>query len=189
MLQDIIDSKVDSSILSFFLVAPARSFSILEISKRLKVPHGKAARSLNLLAESGLLKSFAKKNKKYYIINGKNRLVPDIRRQFLKEAPAYQDELFAAIKKLGDVKAAFLSGLFTGQPGLPVDLLLVGRANLKKLSDFLKSAQKMMGQDINYSVMTVGEFELRRDTFDKFIKDIFDYPHLTVVDSLAPKKK
>ena len=45
----------------------------------------------------------------------------------------------------------------------------------------------MMGQEINYSIMTEKEFLLRRDTFDRFIKDIFDYPHLTIVDSL-PKK-
>jgi len=35
--------------------------------------------------------------------------------------------------------------------------------------------------------MTVEEFLLRRDTFDKFIKDVFDYPHLTVVDELTKK--
>ncbi len=47
----------------------------------------------------------------------------------------------------------------------------------------------MMGQEINYSVMTVEEFLLRRDTFDKFIKDVFDYRHLVVVDDLNKKSK
>ena len=87
------------------------------------------------------------------------------------------------------MRAAFLSGIFCGQPGLPVDLLLVGRVNLNKLSDFLHSAEKMMGQEINYSVMTVDEFLLRRDTFDKFIKEILDYPRWVVVDELKNKKR
>jgi hypothetical protein len=46
----------------------------------------------------------------------------------------------------------------------------------------------MMGQEINYSIMTEDEFKLRRDTFDRFIKDIFDYRHLVVVDNLTKKK-
>jgi len=104
-----------------------------------------------------------------------------------KSGPKQQDELFSAIRRLGDVRAAFLSGIFCGEPNLPVDVLLVGRVNLKKLSEFLKAAEKMMGQDINYSVMSVEEFVQRRDTFDKFIKDIFDYRHITVLDSLAKK--
>ena len=88
-----------------------------------------------------------------------------------------------------EIKAAFLSGIFCGHQNLPVDILLVGKVNLNKLSDFLKAAEKMMGQEINYSVMTVGEFVQRRDTFDKFIKDIFDYRHLTVVDELSKKRR
>lgn len=188
MLQDIIDSKTDSAILSFFLVVPERSFSILEVSKRLSLPHQKAVFGLNKLSEAGILKGFSKKGKKYYLINNKYKLLPEIKKHFLKDAAVYHDELFSAIKKLGEVQAAFLSGIFCGQPNLPVDLLLVGKINLKKLSDFLRSAEKMMGQDINYSVMTVQEFQLRRNTFDKFIKDIFDYPHLVVHDGLTKKK-
>lgn len=189
MLEQIIDSKADSAVLGFLLVAPARAFSILEVARRIKLPHGKAVHALNKLSEAGLLKGFAKHGKKYYLINPRYKLLPDIKKEFAKQGAAYKDELFIAIKSLGDVKAAFLSGIFSGQPSLPVDLLLVGRVNLKKLAEFLKAARKMMGQEINYSIMTVGEFQLRRDTFDKFIKDIFDYPHVTVVDTLAGKKK
>ncbi len=189
MLEDIIDSKIDSSILSFFLTAPERSFSVTELSKRLGMPYLKTAHSVNKLASFGALRLFSKKAKKYYLINSKYKLLPEMKSFWLKSGPKYQDELFTAIKHLGDIKAAFLSGIFCGHTSLPVDILLVGRVNLNKLSDFLKAAQKMMGQEINYSVMSVKEFEQRRDTFDRFIKDIFDYRHLTVVDELVRKRK
>jgi hypothetical protein len=187
MIEDIVNSKTDSAVLSFFLASPERSFSIVEVSKRLRIQHLKAAHSLNKLAGLGLLKSFAKKGKKYYLINSHYRLLPEIKSFWLKNGPKYQDELFSAIRKLGEIKAAFLSGIFCGQQGLPVDLLLVGKVNLNKLADFLKAAEKLMGQEINYSVMTVEEFVQRRDTFDRFIKDIFDYRHLVVVDNLSKK--
>lgn len=188
MLQDIVDSKVDSAVLSFFLAAPDRSFSVLEVSKRLSLTYLKTAHSLSALVSAGPLKSFTKKGKKYYLLNQKYKLLSEMKNYWLKEGPKYQDELFTAIKKLGDVKAAFLSGIFCGYQTLPVDLLLVGKINLKKLSEFLKHVEKLMGQEINYSIMSVEEFLLRRNTFDKFIKDIFDYNHLVVLDNLTKKK-
>ncbi len=190
MLEEIIDSKAGASILSFFLTAPERSFSVLEVSRRLNVPYLKAAHTLNKLASAGAVKGFSKKGKKYYLVNSKYKLLPEMKSFWLKAGgPKYQDELFAAIKRLGEIKAAFLSGIFCGHQNLPVDVLLVGKVNLNKLADFLKGAEKMMGQEINYSVMSVAEFTQRRDTFDRFIKDIFDYRHLTVVDELSGRKK
>lgn len=188
MLQDIVDSKTDSAVLSFFLAAPERSFSVLEISKRLNLPYLRAAHTLSKLAAGGPLKSFSKKAKKYYLINPGYKLLPGMKDYWLRQGPKYQDELFSAIRRLGVIRAAFLSGIFCGHQSLPVDLLLVGKVNLKKLADFLKATQKLMGQEINYSIMTVEEFLLRRDTFDKFIKDIFDYRHLVVFDTLPRKK-
>jgi len=189
MLEEIIDSKIDSAVLSLFLTMPERSFSVLEVSRRLGAPYLKAAHSLAKLAGAGLLTVFSKKSKKYYYVNPHYKLLPEIKSFWVKNSQKGKDELFSAIKRLGDVRAAFLSGIFTGYPNLPVDILLVGKINLQKLSDFLKGAEKMMGQDINYSVMTVEEFLQRKGTFDKFIKDVFDYRHLVVVDELGKKKK
>lgn len=188
MLQDIIDSKVDSVVLSFFLAAPERSFTIFELSKRLSLSPRATSIALANLVQVGPIKSFSKKGKKYFIVDTRYKLLGEMRNYWNKEGVKYQDELFVAIKKLGKINAAFLSGLFCGHLTLPVDLLLVGKVNLKKLSEFLKHVEKLMGQEINYSIMSVEEFLLRRNTFDKFIKDIFDYNHLVVVDELAKKK-
>lgn len=189
MLEQIVNSKPESAILSFFLSAPQRSLSPYEISIRLGIPLLNASRSLNKLVAVGPLLSFSKRGKKYYLINHRYKLLPGLQNYWNQHGQKYHDELFSAVKKLGDVKAAFLSGLFTANPNLPVDILLVGRINLSKLAHFLKAVEKLMGQEINYSVMTVGEFLQRRDTFDKFIKDIFDYRHLVIVDELGKKKR
>jgi hypothetical protein len=187
VISDIFKSKTESIVLSFFLAAPPRSFSIFEISKRLRLPFFKASFSLNKLAQNGVLKSFSKKGKKYFFINAKSPFFAELNSFAKKKGPKYSDELFSAVRRLGKLKAAFLSGIFTGYSYLPVDILLVGKVNLKKLDAFLKSANKLMGQEINYSIMTPKEFVLRRDTFDKFIKDIFDYRHIAVVDQLKNK--
>jgi hypothetical protein len=189
MLQQILESRYDSAVLSFLLLAPERSFSALEIAGRIGMSMAKVTLCLNTFAKHGIVTSFSKRGKKYYIVNPKYKLLPEIKASLVKNGQRYTDELFTAIQKLGDIRAAFLSGLFTGYPNLPVDILLVGKINLKKLDEFLKLVEKVMGQEINYSVMTEDEFQLRKDTFDRFIKDIFDYRHLTVVNNIQNKKK
>lgn len=188
-LEQLVNSKNEAAILSFFLFAPNRSFSPIEISKRLQIPYLKTIYILNYFSEQGHLKNFSKKNKKYYLLNPKHKLLPEIQSFLLKQGRKYEDELFFAIKRLGDLTGAYLSGIFVGLPSLPVDLLLVGKINLGKLEKFLLDAEKMMGQEINYAIMTTEEFLVRKNTFDRFIKDIFDYKHLVIVEKNNEKKK
>lgn len=189
MLQDIIDSKHGSDLLSFFLMAPARTYSAEELSKRLKFSKPVLAKALHELQTLSMIRQIVVGRNNYYIVSHKHKLLPDVRKSLIKNQKPYEDELFLAVKKLGDVQAAFLSGLFTGHPELPVDILIVGKINLNKLSQFLEACKKMMGKDMNYSIMTPEEFRLRRDTFDRFIKDVFDYDHLVIIDKVSHKKK
>lgn len=139
--------------------------------------------------DDSMIRQFVQDRAKLYIINHKHKLLPEIRASLVKNQKPYEDELFSAIQKLGEVKAAFLSGVLTAQEQLPVDLLLVGKISLTKLDTFLKQCKAMLGIDLNYSIMTPDEFQMRRDTFDRFIKDVFDYPHLVVVDKTTKQKK
>jgi DNA-binding Lrp family transcriptional regulator len=188
MLSTIIDSKSQTAIVSFLIAAPARSFGAKELAARLGVSAQALARDLGVLAHEGIIRHFQKNGERFYLLNRKQSLVKSLQ-ESMGKGYKYEDELFAAIKKLGLVKAAFLSGFFTGHPELPVDLLLVGKISLTKLDNFLKSCRKALGVEVNYSVMSEDEFVLRRDTFDRFIKDVFDYPHLVIVDTLSKKGK
>lgn len=189
MIQDIIESKYQSSLMTFLFLAPPRAFSEIELTKRLSIPLNRFQEEVAHLQKQSAIKSFVKGKHKYYLLNTKHKGLLDLRQSVIKGQKIYDDELYSAIRKLGEVKAAFLSGIFTGNPQLPVDILLVGKINLNKLSEFLTGCKKMMGQDINYSIMSPEEFILRRDTFDRFIKDIFDYDHLTVVEFVTKNKK
>lgn len=187
MLEGVLKSRSEASCLAFFLAAPTRCFSTREVSRRLRLPGGTLTQALSRLLKAGYLRTFSKKGRRYHYLNVRHKMVPQMREYISKHNPRYRDELFLAIRKLGGLKAAYLSGIFAGHASLPVDLLLVGKPNLTRLAKFIKNLEKLMGQEINYSIMSPQEFELRRDTFDKFIKDVFDYRHLVVFDDL-PKR-
>lgn len=187
---DILDSTYGSELLAFLLLAPARVYSSKELAERMQITQSSLDILLKEFLEDSMIRQFVSDRSKLYIINHKHKLLPEIRASLVKNQKPYEDELFHAINKLGEIKAAFLSGVLTAQEQLPVDLLLVGKVNLTKLDTFLKQCKAMLGIDLNYSIMTPEEFQMRRDTFDRFIKDIFDYPHLVVVDKLTkPTKK
>jgi hypothetical protein len=188
-LSSIIESRSKTLLLSFLILSPERTFTVRELSARLGISRGKLTHDLKSLAGQNIVKVFSKGRQVYYLLNQKHKLMAELRPSLLKNQRGYGDELFSAIRRLGVVRAAFLSGVFTGYSDLPVDILLVGKINLNRLHDFLDTCRKLMGVEINYSIMTEAEFIQRRDTFDRFIKDIFDYRHVIVVDKVAKKKK
>lgn len=182
LLSDILDSKQPADLLAFFLVAPLRSFSSKELAVRLDTTTGKLANSLRLLEENNFLKVFIRNHTKFFMLNMRHPQVEPLRQRCLAEQGAWPDELFASLKKLGQMSGIFLSGLFVGRSEPPVDILLVGKVSPAKLDQFLEMVYKLIGTEINYSVMSREEFDIRRNTFDRFIKDIFDYPYLVIMD-------
>ena len=186
MYDDILNNKKFSQAAASFLILPPRSYAIGEAAAILRVSTGTASHVLNRLSAHGPMRFFSKHGKKYFFWDSRHELPAWVRGKILKFKRKSTDRLADDIKKLS-AKAAFLSGLFAGQTTLPVDILLVGRVDLKKLDKFLEKWQGIMGAEINYSVMSEKEFLSRRDTFDKFIKDIFDHRHIVVFDRLGKK--
>ena len=181
-LSDIIDSGSQAELLAFFLTATPRSFPVSELSRRLKIsPHG-VQTAASSLEKQNILKTFSKQGVKFYLVNQKHAMIPQLKKSLVKEHQEWPDELLTSLKKLGNLSGIFLSGVFVGKPELVVDLLLVGTVNKAKLAEFLKMTRKQFGGEINYSIMSMSEFMIRRDTFDRFIKDIFDYPHIVLLE-------
>ncbi len=186
-LEVILSSTQKTALLAFLMVAPDRYYSVLELSRRIGLSGPTVSALLTQFLRDGLVKTASRSRAKVYAFNSKHHLAGDMKIWLKKHGHKYEDELYTAVSKVGEVKAVFLSGIFSGQPQLPVDILIVGKVNLPKLDTFLQQCGKMMGTEINYSIMSADEFKIRRDTFDRFIKDIFDYPHITVMDKISKK--
>ena len=183
MLETILESNYGSLILAFLLLAPARAFAGVELTARLGIPGQKFNEAMLELLEHGYVREIVRKKQCYYLVRDQNPLLAEVQKDLLKHYRPYEDELVPAVKKIGDIQSVFLSGVFVGNPDLPVDILIVGVADEEKLQKFLENCTKLMGQEINYSVMSPEEFKVRRNTFDRFIKDIFDYRHVVLFDA------
>lgn len=186
-LEEFIELKHEPEILSFFLLSPPRAFFSDEVAFRLGIPRTKTEAVLNKMVLGGQMKSFVKKNIKYFLLKPDFKPFPELKQALLKEKIVYKDELYDIVEKMSGVKAGFLSGVFVGRLESPVDLFLVGKPGEEILNKVVSAAEKMMGQELNYCVMNDEEFWVRRNTFDRFVKEVFDYHHLTIMNNLKYK--
>jgi len=89
-------------------------------------------------------------------------------------------------KNTGKIKLIVLSGIFIKESTGHVDMLVVGD-NIKKnaLERVLRSIESEIGKELVYAAIDTKEFNYRLNMYDKFIRDIFDYPHTKVIDKIG----
>lgn len=182
MQESILENKPLINVLGFFLSSPERAFYVGNLQKRL----GRSVdRHLSTLAKMDFLRTFTKKNLRYYILNRRNKQLPDIKNKILKTAKKVsEDELTKAMRQMPKIKVAVLCGLFAANPSFECDMLLVGEISKKRMENFLKLAEKLASQELNFALLSMQEYEFRRNMSDRFIKDIYENPHLVIVNKL-----
>ncbi len=174
MFSDLITSKSRVKLLDVFLLAPTDMYHVRELVRRTGDEINAVRRELQFLEKKGVLVREPRANRVYY--------------SFSKNYPFYFDLLRLASKhvglgaeiiknkvKLGRIKFAMFSGKFArGIKKEPdeVDLLVVGNVVLPELALLIREAEKTIGREINYTVMTEEEFEFRKKKRDPFILSI-----------------
>lgn len=94
-------------------------------------------------------------------------------------------ELSGRFKQVGRIKLFVLAGVFIGDTKSRVDMLIVGESIKRpKAEKVFEGLSAELGRDVVYSLMDVEEFEYRFKMYDKFIRDILEMPHETIVDKL-----
>lgn len=99
-------------------------------------------------------------------------------------------ELALRFKALGRIKLFVVAGVFVGDEKSRVDILLVGEGIKKpKAEKIFEGISAELGRDIIYSIMDVEEYEYRFKMYDKFVRDIMEMEHETVIDKRKEFKK
>jgi hypothetical protein len=98
-------------------------------------------------------------------------------------------ELSNRFKPIGRIKVFIVSGVFIGEEKSRVDILIVGEAIKRpKAEKLFEALSAELGRDVQYSIMDVEEYEYRMKMYDKFVRDIVDAPHESVIDKLKEKQ-
>lgn len=188
MLEQLFSSKVRVKLLALFLAGNPRSYYVRELTRRLDENINSVRLELANLERMGLVKSQPVDGKKYYSPNIRFRLFPELKRLIFK-AGLQGSKLASDMEKLHGVKFACLSGKFIGLDASPIDLLVVGRVKRKDLGKVIRKMEAGLGEEVNYTLMSLSEFFYRQEMHDRFIDDILKSDYLTLVDRIGKKKK
>jgi predicted transcriptional regulator len=185
-LSKLFGSKTRVKVLTLLLVDPDKTYCVREITRRLDDTINSVRRELAILEKIGLVESVDKNRKRYYSIRKSCPFFPELRGLILKVGVTPEQRLIRQVESVGAVKLAVLSGVFTKHPNPRTDLLVVGDdLDKKRLEKLIRSLEDDINEEINYTTMSVDEFEYRQNMTDRFLGDIFEHEHLVVVNELG----
>lgn len=201
-LEKLFGSSARIKMIRLFLSNPETLLSSEEVSRRAKVPMTLAKREISLLKgidlikqkeqtidETIKLKNGETKIKKtkiiVYFLNSLFPFVHALRNLVLNAAPVNKEAMIKEINTIGRIKLVVFSGIFTNHENSRVDLLLVGDSMKEtKLDKVLKNIEAEIGKEIVYAVFKTEDFVYRMGMYDRFIRDILEYPHEKAVNKL-----
>lgn len=186
MLENLLNTKLKKQLLEIFFSHPKRGFSLCELRFMTFSGTARLQEVLRAFKGGGLIEVAARKQTRFYRLNCHFALFDELKDLVISRGKAPDDEVEKILKRIPQLQLAILSGIFTMQLQLPVDILLVGdKINPLKLAGHLKEIEKIVGCDVNYSFLDLEEFHERQMMNDRLVRDILDYPHLFI--RLRPK--
>jgi len=185
ILEQLFDSPVKVRLLKLFLRNKGQSFSLQEITKRIRSDVSTCKKQIRKLESIKFIISRVKSGKKYYLINKDFDFYNELKTLVLKSSPASRDRILKRIRNLGRINLAILSGVFVNADNTRMDILIVGdNIKRKNLSSFLKDLEAEVGKEIDYVLLSTEDFRYRFDMFDRFLRDVMEKPHDKLINRL-----
>lgn len=192
MIEQLFGSKTRVKLLQLFFANPNRSFYVREITRKIDEQINSVRRELSNLLSIGIISSDTNNNRLYYEVNQKyeyyaalaaifgNKKLPT-KKTADAAVPVENDET-SAIKQLGNVEVALLTGQFTRDETAGIDLVVIGDVNQTKLQKYIAELEKREGKDIRFVVMDMTEFEYRKQVKDRFLNNVLHSKMQVLID-------
>ena len=176
-------------ILRLFLFNPVTPFFPADIVRRTKCSSASVRKELAVLADSDILKKRLLLKDKIraisYTLNEGFELLDPLK-ALLTSTIAADESLLRRFGGVGKIKLFVVSGLFVQNWDARVDILIAGDGlDLARIEVIIKDIEAEVGKEISYSAFETQDFEYRHSIHDRLIRDILDYPHVTLLDRLG----
>lgn len=166
----------------WFLFHPEASATPAMLREKTKSTPDQMRKSLRQLHGADLIK---KRGERYML----NREFPNLAplKEFLIGELLQTTNLVARFRPAGTLKVLSAAGLFIENPDSRTDLLIVGdKMKTSVLQKIVSQLEADVGTEIRYTALSTEEFKYRMAFHDKLIRDIFDYPHVSLFDKVTP---
>jgi len=200
ILAKLFGSPARVRLMRLFLMNPEDVFDKTEMGKRSKITGATLLKEIHMMEEVGLIKQrmvvkmkqnsskkngpLEKRKVKGYSIDSNFQYLAALR-ALVTEIALGKEDVSARFRNCGQMKLIIVAGIFLDEKDSRVDILLVGDKMKKPIIEgVLRRLEAELGKELTYGQMETSEFEYRFGIYDKFIRDILDYPHLVVLNKL-----
>lgn len=167
-------SKVRIKCLKYFFLHQDVPIHLRAASRELSEEINAVRRELMRLEEIKLLKSDTRGNRKYFSLNLSFPFLEELGGIVLKSS-GLGEGIIKNQNKLGNLYfGAFTSSYVSGVKLVQkeIDLILIGEVDLTILDDMVSKYEDKVGREINYTVLKLAEFNLRKKRKDPFITNL-----------------
>lgn len=183
LLSPLFGSKTRVALLGHLVLHPGESFYLRQLAKLLGQSLTPIARELKKLEVLGLVVSEMKANARFFSINARAPIFPEIKAIVLKTV-GVGDVLREGLSELNKVEFAFIHGSFAGRkpsPASDLDLFIVGEIPYPELTKAVKEIEGRIGREVQYSIFDRKEFLTKVAEKNDFIREVIEGPKIMLV--------
>lgn len=181
-LSKIFGSAARLKLLRLFLFNSAQSFTAIEASERAQISASSARRELEQLVQSGLLRRNRRGKQTRFDIQTDFPYLLSLQ-NLLLNVSGRAEEVRDRLRPTGVMKLIIISGIFVGEWGANIDLLVVGdKIKERAFRNQIRKLESEIGKEIRYTLLSSTDFLYRLNMSDKLMRDVFDFPHRIVLD-------
>lgn len=202
ILTALFGNQTKVKLLRQFLFNPTTPFLPKELAQRTATAPTMVRKELMILAKAGVIKrktvlksveerqgdkvSFKKLRGEGYILDEKFSYLDPLKHLLTVASLPVDESLAKRFASTGRIKLFVASGVFIQNWESRVDLLIVGEdLNMAKIENVIKGIEAEIGKELAYSAFDVQDFQYRLGIHDRLVRDILDYPHITLLDRLG----
>ncbi len=186
MRESILFSKTIRSLLSVFVTNPKDRFYLRQLCVLIGSSPRPVQLALHKLERAGILNSQREANIKFYLLNKKSPIYPEIKNIILK-TEAIGEALRQGLKNLKNIKCVFIYGSVAKDKerlGSDIDICIIGKINLTALSRVTAQLEEKLKREISVVTFSPKEWEKALDEKKAFAADILKNKKIILIGEL-----
>ena len=182
-LEGIIRSDTRREVLWVFYSDPNQAYGLREIARLISKHPNAVLREVKFLKQAGLLLVDQRPTKHIYRLNREHSFYSDLMGLFHKSY-GLGGMLLHNIRLLDQIELMLLTSFYLlkePKGKYDVDLFIVGKPNLERLTTLINNIEVKLEYPITYTVLDHSEFVKRRESRDPFVWGILKRPFVILI--------
>ena len=174
--------KARVEVFKHLLLPPTPQLHLRELARLSSLAVGTIQREVRVLLSAGVIQERRDGNRLYFQADKSNPLFQELQSMTLKTTGA-SEVIRKAVELIEGIDFSFIYGSFaegTAHHASDIDLMVIGKCGLRKLSSPVRKASEKINREINPSVFTASHFEERLNNGDAFLTQVFESEKLWI---------